>query len=531
MQMMQYKNLFLEEARQKLSELEEAFLRLEKKPNDAAVIQTILLALHSLKGSASTMNFNSMATALHQSEEVFSSAKIGRQTLKSRDIDNLFIVLDALRQDLQEIKQHDTERDLTSVMNLLLKMAEPPLKPDLIARRSSSRKTSAQDIYQPLVSRVDVATDDLEMVLDQVNNAIAGNHQVMRQLQKNDGSGVKLGLHSLASRLSLLRQTLMQVKLVPVKQYFAFVPRFVRDLARQGTKFIRLEFKDNNLKFERQVLESLREICIQLIKNAVDHGFRDGETGKVSVAFEFKNQHIEVKVTDNGHGIDWPGLMAKAAKNKKGSKPASGALSQEAKDALLFAGGVSTKTTATVTSGRGIGLSVVRSKLSELNGALTYSSASSGPKRGTTFTVLIPVAQTMFRSLTWHWGNYYVALPLFVLVKIVQLTQEQAQHLGQKFTYQHSTITVFDWARFLGLGRSVVQPLALAIIEWQGERRALPLPGSVREQELILETLPCLAGNGLLAGAAVAEDSTPVLILNHQQFFNGNHGKKENTIR
>src|SRR3989344_6494099 len=109
MQVMQYKQLFVSDARAKLKDIEDILVRLEKNIEDRKLAEQILLPLHSFKSAAATMNYLRLANSIHSVEELFVAAKQGSLRLTHQDLDNLFMVIDAFRSDVEQIRAADTE--------------------------------------------------------------------------------------------------------------------------------------------------------------------------------------------------------------------------------------------------------------------------------------------------------------------------------------------------------------------------------------------------------------------------------------
>ncbi|OGY89653.1 MAG: hypothetical protein A3B30_02550 [Candidatus Komeilibacteria bacterium RIFCSPLOWO2_01_FULL_52_15] len=516
MQLIQYKRLFLSEARSRLKQLEDALLQLEKTPDARQHVEAVLLTLHGLKSDAATMSYLHLANAVHSIEELFLAAKQRKEPVASDVLDHLFMAIDAFRDDLAHIERDNTEIDLGPATAFILRKTSPVALKKKNAVEVPARK---EDVYAPLASYVEVSSEQLDAVLSMSNDIIATNQQMQRLVQRNDAGGVRLSSHTLAAQASNLREAVVTMKMIPLKQYFAFISRLVRDLAREQRKFITLEFRDNNLRFERFILESIREACVQLVKNAVTHGFREGESGKVSVVFGFKSDRIFISVIDTGHGIDWVTLKRVAGETDPSVRKAR--MTPALQDKLLFEAGVSSRPEATLASGRGLGLQLVAQTAGALGGTITAISQSRGRGRGARFDLTVPVTPTLFRALTWRWGPYYFALPLFTIENVIQLT-ERAPMIGrQSFTYKNKHITVFNLTRTLGISLTDENALVgtVALVQHSGKLVALPLPTSVSEQELILQRITSIAKNKFIMGAAVSQESIPVVILNYRALF------------
>ncbi|OGY90707.1 MAG: hypothetical protein A3B31_02585 [Candidatus Komeilibacteria bacterium RIFCSPLOWO2_01_FULL_53_11] len=522
MQLTQYKKLFIAETQTKLKEFEDLLVLLEKDSAHAAAIEKALMALHSLKSYAATMSYLHLANAVHLVEEVFIGVKNRERKLSAGDIDSLFVVVDAFRSNLASIQQSNTEIDLGPATAFIMREGSPASAPAALVKKAAAPVQDAQ--YEPLGSYVEVPTNELDAELDLVNDIVSINQQMLRLSQHDDMGGVKIAIHNLEARVSELRQSLISMKMIPIRQYFVFLSRLVRDIARQNRAFIKFELRDNNLRFERNVLDSLREICVQLIKNAVAHGFREGDRGTVRLIFEFKSGVIHVSVSDTGRGIDWGALSRRARSQRLLGRAER--LTPDAKFRILFEHGVSSKQETTLISGRGVGLPLVYSHIRTLQGTIAYSSESTGRKRGTHFEITIPLTPTLFRALAWHWGPYYFAIPLFVVDNVIQLHEGKPQPKQTTIRYKGSTVRFCDIQKLLGMAipdADTVAAEAVALIRVEAQRVALRLPVGVSEQELIIESLPSLKRFPLVAGVAVAEDSAPVVVLNHRALCANTH--------
>lgn len=528
MQLAQYQQLFLSEARSKLKDLEDAFVLLERNSHSTAEIQSILITAHALKSDAATMNFYNLANALHEVEELFGAVLKNEVSLNSSDIDNLFVMIDAFRDNLAEIQATHKENDLDASVAFILRLLS---KKNIDAKSVRAQKRAGglagapvlSGQYKPAGSYVELSADQMESVLRKVNDLISHNQQVSRAMTRNDRGAVIVGLASSSAKLSELRQDIIHIKMMSVRQYFVFMARLVRDLSRIGKKFISFELRDNNLRFERSVLESVRDICVQLVKNAVDHGFREGEKGLISLTFGFKAAKIFITVSDTGQGINWGALAARALDRKLVKPSDLERLSPEERRQVLFRLGLSSKAEATLVSGHGIGWQSVRLSVENLNGMVTFESSGHGARHGTAFQIAIPLAPTMFRALTWRWGSFFLAVPLFVIENIIQLSQNPSlSALGaREVLYRGKKIPVVD-VHALAVrteGVSGFEPDAVAIIVWNEKKIAVPIPARSSEEELIIESIPCLNSVPLVAGVAISEQSLPVTILNHRVLF------------
>jgi two-component system chemotaxis sensor kinase CheA len=255
-------------------------------------------------------------------------------------------------------------------------------------------RASSIRIPVPLVDRLMSLTGELVLV----------RNQAVRAIVPGDPA-----LGSLAQRLdavtSDLQDAAMRMRMQPVGNLFGKFPRMVRDLARQLGKRIELEVLGTEVELDKTILEALSDPLTHLIRNACDHGIEPAEQrrragkpedGRVVLSARHLGGRIGIEVRDDGRGIDAAAVRRKALEQGLRTPAELARLGDREMLSLILLPGFSTAGQVTDVSGRGVGMDVVKTNLDQLGGTLEISSE---PRRGTTFTLHLPLTLAIIPGL------------------------------------------------------------------------------------------------------------------------------------
>jgi two-component system chemotaxis sensor kinase CheA len=223
----------------------------------------------------------------------------------------------------------------------------------------------------------------------------------------------------------------------PFNTLLAILPKMVRDLCREQNKTATLELRGGAVEIDKRILEELKDPLMHLIRNGVDHGIESpmeraqtakpaGATITVSVA-QVAGGHVQLEITDDGRGIDVPGVKAAAVRRRVIRADEAQQLPYAAALALVFRSDVSTSDAVTAVSGRGLGLAIVREKVAKLGGQV---SVTTEPGRGTTFRLVLPLTLATFRGLLVGVDSQQFVIPLANIVRVGRVKNENVTWLS-----------------------------------------------------------------------------------------------------
>jgi two-component system, chemotaxis family, sensor kinase CheA len=318
------------------------------------------------------------------------------------------------------------------------------------------------------------------------------------------------------------------LRLVPVRTLLSHFARAVRDLSREHGKQVAIELADAEATLDKRILDALSEPLSHLIRNAVDHGIelpeervRAGKPaqGKITLAAHQDDGEITVFVDDDGRGVDPKAIERRA--RQLGVLPADApSPGPEAALELLFRSGFSTRTKATDTSGRGIGLDVVKRRIEALGGVVLLRSV---PGRGTRFELRLPASVALVQVLLVDCGGVRYALPGAAIEAVLAGSGEAERvHDERAIRHRGELVLLRDLGAVLGHRVASDGPGAgstRTIVVGRGASRCAFVVGEVmatldvvlKPLERPLDDLP------VVAGASVLPDGELVLVLNPAQ--------------
>jgi two-component system, chemotaxis family, sensor kinase CheA len=217
-------------------------------------------------------------------------------------------------------------------------------------------------------------------------------------------------------KLRELQSAVLEVRMVPLRQVFEKVSRVVRRLRRELDKQVELEIRGADTELDKLIVEALVDPLMHVVRNALDHAIEPAderrallkdETGKISVEAFQRGSHVVIEVRDDGRGIDRAALRRRA--EQAGRVQPGEVLSDKETLDLIFAPGISTRDEVTETSGRGVGMDIVRSNLASLGGVVDVEST---PGRGTAIAMTLPITLAIIQSLIVGVRDRRFAIPL-----------------------------------------------------------------------------------------------------------------------
>ena len=331
-----------------------------------------------------------------------------------------------------------------------------------------------------------------------------------------------VGLHR---STAALQANAMQMRMVPVAPLFQRFHRVVRDLCRELGKQARLEMHGEATELDKKLIDELVDPLTHLVRNALDHGLEPvasriaagkSEAGTVTLSAFQEGGQICIRITDDGRGIDPARIRAKAVEKGIITQLQADTLDDAGARALVFLPGFSTAVTVSNVSGRGVGMDIVRSKISELKGTVDIDSAVG---KGTSFTIRLPLTLAMIQALLVEIGGERHALPLDAVREIVEIDAARIHRVdggGAFIPLRDGIVALADLPRTIGLKPHVsCQGTVRAVITKGGrEPLAIPVDRVLREEEIVVKALPEeFARVRGLAGASILGDGGIALIL------------------
>ena len=356
-----------------------------------------------------------------------------------------------------------------------------------------------------LIVRVRESSSDIEFIVDETEQVTRMFRQVTTQLQEG----------------------LTRSRMVPFAQTADRLPRAVRDISMKVGKQAELVIEGRETLIDKMILEQLYDPMTHLVNNAITHGIESPEvrkaagkpaSGRITIrAFHQGNQTI-LSVSDDGAGIDVERVKAKAIEKRLISQTEARGISRLDVYDILFHPGFSTKDQADDYSGRGVGMDVVRTSLSEIRGVINTDST---PGKGTTFTIRLPLTLSISKALCCISDRARIAFPMDGVEDMLDLPKERLQTNAEgqsSIAWRDTVLPVRPLAELLGynrhLGRGNVYGgnqeddiVSVVVLRSAGNLLALQVDQVLGEQEIVIKQLEGPVPKPIgVAGATVLGD-------------------------
>lgn len=327
-----------------------------------------------------------------------------------------------------------------------------------------------------------------------------------------------------------LQEETRRIRMMPASSILDAFPRMVGETARAQGKEVEWVVRGAELDVDRKVLEALKEALIHLVRNAVDHGIeppadrdRAGKSrrGQVSLTFApLEGRRIEVRVEDDGAGIDAARVKAAAVRARVHTSEEADALTDDAALDLVFSSGVSTSSVITDLSGHGLGMAIVRDRVERLGGRVRMETRQGA---GTSVRMLLPASIATFRGLLVRAGRQSFLLPLEAVERALRVAPSELESAGGRKAIRRDGrfIPVARLSRILGITGERIEGAAepdgkqsCVVVSAGEDRSALLVEEVLGERDVLVKELrPPLVRVRHVAGAGLLGTGELALIL------------------
>ncbi|MBA57451.1 MAG: chemotaxis protein CheA [Pseudomonadales bacterium] len=370
---------------------------------------------------------------------------------------------------------------------------------------------------------VRVDTKRLDEIMNMVGELVLVRNRLVRLGLRTADEDLAKAVANLDVVTGDLQTAVMKTRMQPIKKVFGRFPRVVRDLARNLKKEITLELEGEETDLDKNLVEALADPLVHLVRNSVDHGieapdFREQmgkpRMGKVYLAAEQEGDHIVLSITDDGGGMDPDMLRRKAVEKGLMDTEAADRLSDTEAFNLIFHPGFSTKEQISDVSGRGVGMDVVKTKITQLNGTIDVHSEKGV---GTRIAIKVPLTLAIMPTLMVMLGTQAFALPLVNVNEIFHLDLSCTNVVdGQEVVVvREKALPLFHLKRWLIRGTEGKDKEAHVVIVSVGTQKVgFVVDQLIGQEEVVIKPLgKMLHGTPGMAGATITGDGRIALIL------------------
>ena len=549
---------FRVEARELLDGLSQGVLLLEKNPSSqpSEGVARLLRLAHTLKGAARVVMQPKIAERAHSVEGILTTHRESALPLDKVQVSALLLLLDEISSHLAEIAS-PAPASLTDPARLPADEPLETLRVEIQEMDSLLHTLTEAGVQLGALRNGIGAANRLRDLTNLLLDLLA-----VRPADKKEGAATTSGIAGIAHARSLaeeLRSSLDQfqrslavdlehldgafvemrdvahrLRLIPAQTVFASLARSVRDAAQTLGKRVDFDASGGEVRLDANVLASLRDALMHVVRNAVTHGLEtEAErnalakppTGQVRLEVLRRGSQVSFVCTDDGRGIDIEAVRKAAITRGLVTAAKAKALSSEQVIALLGsvgAAGLSTSREVTELSGRGIGLDVVRATLSQLKGNMLIRSE---PGRGVRVEVQVPVSIAAMQGLVVESGGARVSIPLDAVQQTLRVRDTQVARSAEGDSILHAGKAIpflqLDlMLRRLGSGGSAlgnrVNPgiWSTVLVQAEGRCVAIGVERMLGASNIVMRALPgVVEADAVIAGASLDADGTPQLVL------------------
>lgn len=556
---------FIVEAEETLERIDPLFIELEVKGYDKDILNEIFRGMHTLKGAAGFLGFNHIVDVSHRAESILKRLRDGEMSLTKELMDIILKSVDTLKTLIHDIKQGSNNdldiseilRELDSAIHVEAREETKKNIEDNSENRSYSEEISKEDgvieglksnepidnfkqtkekptrIQDESVSKLRVDITRIDKVMDLAGEIVLARNRLLNLATKleNTYSGDD-NVESLNETIGFLDRVtsdlqlaVMRMRMQPIQKVFSKFPRMVRDLSRNLGKDIDLEIYGEDTEVDKTVIENIGDPLVHIIRNSIDHGIEDPherlakgkpKEGKIIISAYQKGTQIVIEVSDDGRGIDVDSVKRKALTKGLITEEDFSRMSDESAINLIFMPGFSTKDVSTEISGRGVGMDVVKTNVSKLNG---YVEVTTKKDLGSIFRISLPLTLAIIQAMMIRIGDEVYAIPQSMIEEAIRIKKSYLQDVtGQKvLTVRDRVLPVFKMSELLGIKGKTDSSCDndFILVTSVGERRfCISVDEILGQEEIVIKTI-----NGIdleecgIMGATITGDGKVVLIL------------------
>lgn len=551
---------FIVEAKEILERLDHDLIELEKRPDDAELLNAIFRHVHTIKGTSSFIGFEQMSELTHKLEDVLNKLRKGELKVRSDVMDVIFESYDLMKILLSKLENKDlTPLEIEDVVSKLERISNGEIinsdEENLIDEEIKNEKYDKSvaigdgvDFLQKEQSRVidktiRVDVERLDELMNLVGELVLGRNRLLQIIsgivEKFEGEATSRELMDTVSQVeyltSELQTVVMRARMLPIAKVFNKFPRMVRDLSREMNKEVDLFIYGEETEVDKSVIEYIHDPLVHIIRNAIDHGIESREErikagkpekGKIILKAEHEGNYIVITVEDDGRGIDPNKIRRKAV--EKNLITEQEAMSISDKDILnfIFIPGFSTADKVTSVSGRGVGLDVVKANITKLNGMIDVQSKLGF---GTKFILKLPLTLAIIQGLLIGVCGEVFIIPLSSVIEVVRVKSNQVHSIKGKemIRLRDSVLPLVRLERIFNLGSNGEgkENLYVVVLGLAEKKLGLVVDELIGQKEVVIKSLGSYLKNIKgIAGATILGDGTVRMIIDVAQIFKMSSG-------
>ncbi|URA10361.1 chemotaxis protein CheA [Thermospira aquatica] len=520
---------FHNETSELLDEAEQTILQIENAENKTELIQAVFRSIHTIKGNASFLNLERIATQAQTLENILDNLRNNTMPFSPAVTNILLRGIDYIRHDITKLQKEETEtpeQEYKPLGEILVEMGavskenveeallekEKPLGEILVEKgvvseeniqtalkkQSSMTKNISSVASQRREIRVEASRLDrlFDLMGELINaEAMVLHHPLIKQIEDDN---LQKSITHLTKISRELQEVTMEVRMVPLEGLFIRMHRLVRDLSNKFNKTIDLRITGQENEIDKNLIDQLADPLLHLLRNAIDHGIENREErlaqgkperGLIELSAQYQGNEIWISVRDDGRGLNREKILSKAKANKLLQKNPEEMSDQEVWR-LIFLPGFSTKDQVTDISGRGVGMDVVLKNIEKLRGQVDIATEEG---KGTTITMKIPLTMAILDGVICRIGQALFILPIADIVEFFkphthQLTRGEGNSLLINLRGEILPVLDLEEIYYKTQNQTPLTQRILIVVTDQGRKIAIAVDEILSSQQVVVKS-------------------------------------------
>lgn len=543
---------YTSEALELIADMEKLLLLLETHPDDVSLVQQIFRNLHTLKGNSAMMGFRIITDFTHHLETIYElvraekikiSAAIINITLAS--LDHLSVLLHGDKQ-VSNANKHIHDILTTDIVTIINYSTPDKSDHQSIAfcegqevsnsgRRNEAYVTVATDdtpFYKrkATIQDIRVPVKRLDAMMSLVTELITLQAKLSVLAAEHPQPEMLAAVESLEKISTRIRDNAFSMCMVPVENMVTPFHRLVRDLASELHKEIDFITEGTETELDKNIMEGLQDPLMHLLRNSIDHGIEEPAVreqsgkqrhGRILLKAYCAGAHVYLEIQDDGKGMDIKKIRSTAIRQKLISE--SDVLSDKELLQLVFLPGFSTAEQITETSGRGVGMDVVKRRISDIKGQVTIHSAENV---GTTIKIQLPITLSIIDGLLVKVNGADYVIPLSVVDICHEVAEVQLLNMfSNLIVIDDQAIPFINLQQELAGAGANVHGREIVIVHYGEKKIGLLVDIIAGKFQAVLKPLGRYFNHlDIVSGATILGDGNVALVLDTnnviEQFFN-----------
>lgn len=533
---------FILETRETLQALSSELVLWETAPGHGDHLDAIFRFFHTVKGSAGFLSLPRFERLAHEAENILASLRETQRPITSSLVSVILNLVDHIAELTAALENGlplDDGDDSVLIEALhnawqatLSDEAENAAKSSTMAVQNSekaSEDVSSHDPIEPQLRTIRVPLSLLDQMMNSVSDMVLARNEVARQLRElDDSSPVTGAFERLSACVGDLRNSIGRTRMQRMEGVFSPLPRIVRDLSRKLGKEVELHCEGKDVELDREMIEMIRDPLMHIVRNAIDHGIEMPEArlragkpvkGSMEIRASQAGNQVLITIVDDGAGIDTGALSEKAVAAQIYDRAQINTMGEDALLNLIFAPGISTANEVTATSGRGVGMDVVRANIERVGGTIDLHNERG---KGLKMVIRAPLTLTIISCLIFQSGGHQFALPQSAVREITTATNAHVRidRVGDVdfavIRAEHLPVVTLD--RLFGAVQAADSSLAdktFIVIDVHGGARFAMAVDSVTDHEdlVVRPGAPAIMMTNIFAGTTLPDNGRPMLLI------------------